>query len=453
MKNAQADLASRLDQTTNSPRAEARGEEALYRKIARRILPILMLCYVVAYLDRVNIGFAKLQMIEDLALDNAVYAMGASIFFWGYMLFEVPSNILLHRLGARVWITRIMISWGIASGAIAFTAPLANLFGIQNATMFYVLRFLLGVCEAGFFPGVVLYVNQWFPTHRQSRVFSMFLAALPVSLILGGPLSGWLLRSTQGMHGFDGWQWLLVLEAVPAVVMGLVVWFGLASNAETAKWLSPSEKQVVRANLTRNAVHTSHRFSAALRDVRLWLLMGILLTFNTGFYGLSFWLPTIIQNSGVRDPLHIGLLSAIPYIAGGAAMFFNARHSMRTGERQLHTALPALVGGIGLILSAVFATSVPVSMVFLTIAAAGILGMMPVFWTLPGTILSGAAAAAGIALINSVGSLSGIAGSFISSAAQSLTGDINNGTYALGISLLAAAGLAMLLPKWTFQQT
>lgn len=448
MKHAQSDLASGL---AAAARTEG-SEDALYRKIGRRIIPILMLCYVVAYLDRVNIGFAKLQMMEDLSLDNTVYAMGASIFFWGYMLFEVPSNILLHRLGARVWITRIMITWGIASGAIAFTAPLANLFGVQNATMFYILRFFLGICEAGFFPGVVLYVNQWFPTRRQGRVFSTFLAALPVSLILGGPLSGWLLRSTHGLHDFDGWQWLLVLEAAPAVIMGLVVWFGLASNAETAAWLSPAEKQTVQANLTRNAVQTSHRFSAALRDVRLWLLMGILLTFNTGFYGLSFWLPTIIQNSGVQDPLHIGLLSAIPYIAGGAAMFFNARHSARTGERQFHTAVPALIGGLGLILSAFFASSVPLSLVFLTVAAAGILGMMPVFWTLPGTILSGAAAAAGIALINSIGSLSGIAGSFISSTAQSLTGDINNGTYVLGLSLLVAAGLAMLLPRKTFQE-
>ncbi len=452
MKNAQSGLNADLPQTAAPARAPG-DEDALYRKIGRRIIPILMLCYVVAYLDRVNIGFAKLQMVEDLALDNAVYAMGASIFFWGYMLFEVPSNILLHRLGARVWITRIMITWGIASGAIAFTAPLASLFGVQNATMFYILRFLLGICEAGFFPGVVLYVNQWFPTKRQSRVFSTFLAALPVSLILGGPISGWLLRGTHGWHGFGGWQWLLVLEAAPAVIMGLVVWFGLASNAETATWLSPEEKQAVRANLARNAAHTSHRVSAALRDVRLWLLMGILLTFNTGFYGLSFWLPTIIQNSGVQDPLHIGLLSAIPYIAGGIAMYFNAKHSARTGERQFHTAIPAFIGGLGLILSATFASSVPASMIFLTVAAGGILGMMPVFWTLPGTILSGAAAAAGIALINSVGSLSGIAGSFVSSSAQSLTGDINNGTYVLGLSLLIAGGLAMLLPRKTFQES
>ncbi|WP_447920282.1 MFS transporter [Achromobacter aegrifaciens] len=452
MKNAQSGLSSNL-QPAAGPAPIEDADDALYRKIGRRIIPILMLCYVVAYLDRVNIGFAKLQMIEDLGLDNAVYAMGASIFFWGYMLFEVPSNILLHRLGARVWITRIMITWGIASGAIAFTAPLASLFGVQNSTMFYILRFLLGICEAGFFPGVVLYVNQWFPIKRQSRVFSIFLAALPVSLILGGPLSGWLLRSTHGLHSFGGWQWLLVLEAAPAVLMGLVVWFALASSAETASWLSPAEKQAVQANLARNTEHKSHRFSAALRDVRLWLLMGILLTFNTGFYGLSFWLPTIIQNSGVQDPLHIGLLSAIPYIAGGLAMFFNARHSARTGERQLHTAIPALIGGVGLILSAMFASSVPASMTFLTIAAAGILGMMPVFWTLPGTILSGAAAAAGIALINSIGSLSGVAGSFISSIAQNVTGDINNGTYVLGFSLLVAAGLAMLLPRKTFQES
>lgn len=223
--------------------------DSIYKKIAWRTVPLLMLCYIVAYLDRVNIGFAKLQMSGDLNLDDAAFALGASIFFWGYMLFEFPSNLLLQRLGARFWIARIMVSWGIVSAMIAFTGPIASFLGIQNATVFYTLRLLLGICEAGFFPGVVLYVNQWFPVHRQGRIFAGFLLALPTSLIIGSPLSGALLHVSHGWMGLQGWQWMIVIEAVPALILGVVVWMRLSSTPETASFLTNREREIVLSDL------------------------------------------------------------------------------------------------------------------------------------------------------------------------------------------------------------
>ena len=345
-------------------------EDRTYRKVIWRILPVLLLCYMAAYLDRVNIGFAKLDMLNELQFSNTVYALGASMFFWGYFLFEVPSNLLLHRFGARFWIARIMLSWAVISMAVAYTVPLAAFFHLESSTMFYVLRFLLGICEAGFFPGVILYLNYWFPTHRQSRVMSGFLLALPVSLTLGGILSGWLMNSMQGVHGLSGWQWMLLIEGI----------------------------------------------------------------------------PSIIKSTGITNSLHIGLLTAIPYSVAVVAMLLNARHSNRTGERRLHAAIPAFIGGVGLILSAFFADNLVLSVLFLSVSASGILSLMPIFWTLPGTVLSGVAAAAGIGMINAIGNLSGFTGSMITAVAETLTGNINNGTYVLALCLLVSGGLILAIP-------
>ncbi|AJY10333.1 MFS transporter [Burkholderia dolosa] len=422
-------------------------EERLYRKVLRRVLPLLLLCYVVAYLDRVNVGFAKLQMLDSLGLSDTVYAVGASIFFWGYFLFEIPSNLLLHRYGARFWIARIMVSWGIVSSSLAFIAPMSRFFHVEPSTMFYILRFLLGACEAGFFPGVILYMNYWFPARRQSTAMSGFLIAIPVSLTLGGIVSGWLMENTHGMLGLGGWQWMLLLEGIPSIVVAFIVLACLGDGIASAKWLSPAEKAVLQRNLDQEATKKTHSIAAAFRNPRVWLLTFILLTFNTGFYGLAFWLPSIIRASGVQSPLSIGLLTAIPYLSAVAAMIWNARHSRKTGERRLHAAIPAGIGGIGLMLSAFFASNVPLSILFLTISTCAILGLMPIYWTFPGQILSGTAAAAGIALINSIGNLSGFTGSMITNVAKNLTGNINNGTYALGACLLVSCALILAIPK------
>ncbi len=435
-----------MDHQVVDPVRDQAFEDRTYRKVIVRILPVLLLCYMAAYLDRVNIGFAKLSMLEDLQFSNTVYALGASVFFWGYFLFEVPSNLLLHRYGARFWIARIMLSWAIVSMAVAFTQPLASFFHVESSTMFYVLRFLLGICEAGFFPGVILYLNYWFPTHRQSRVMSGFLMALPVSLTLGGILSGWLMTSMDGWHGMAGWQWMLLIEGVPSLVMAAIVFGCLCDNIDKAAWLSQQEKELLKANLQQDAHGKVSRLKDAFFSPRVWLLVFILLTFNTGFYGLAFWMPSIIKSAGVTSSLEIGLLTAIPYGVAVMAMFLNARHSNRTGERRLHAAIPAFIGGCGLILSAAFAHDVVLSIVFLTVAASGVLSLMPIFWTLPGTVLSGVAAAAGIGMINAFGNLSGFTGSMITAVAENLTGDINNGTYVLGLCLFFSGALVMAIP-------
>ncbi|WP_297832693.1 MFS transporter [Pseudomonas sp.] len=432
---------------TQSDTAIISAEDRTYRKVILRILPVLLLCYMAAYLDRVNIGFAKLDMLNDLQFSNTVYALGASIFFWGYFLFEVPSNLLMHRFGARFWIARIMWSWALVSVAVAFTVPLAKFFHLESSTMFYVLRFLLGICEAGFFPGVILYLNYWFPTHRQSRVMSGFLMAMPISLTLGGVLSGWLMNSMQGVHGMAGWQWMLIIEGIPSLIMGAVVLCCLADNIDSAKWLSASEKTMLKANLQTDNTGKASSLRDVFLNPRVWLLVLILLTFNTGFYGLAFWMPSIIKSAGISNSLHIGLLTAIPYTVAVIAMTLNARHSNRTGERRMHAAIPAFIGGVGLILSAYFAANLTLSVLFLSVAASGILSLMPIFWTLPGTVLSGVAAAAGIGMINAIGNLSGFTGSMITAVAENLTGNINNGTYVLAVCLLVSGGLILTIPK------
>jgi MFS family permease len=436
-----------LSQAAAAPTVADEAEEQLYRKVLRRILPLLLLCYVVAYLDRVNVGFAKLQMLDALGLSDGVYAVGASIFFWGYFFFEIPSNLLLHRYGARFWIARIMVTWGIVSSSLAFVAPLAHFFHVEASTMFYILRFLLGVCEAGFFPGIILYMNYWFPARRQSTAMSGFLIAIPVSLTLGGIVSGWLMENTHGLFGMGGWQWMLLLEGVPSILVAVIVLLTMGDGIVSAKWLTAAEKVRLQRNLEQESTQKAHSMAAGLKSPQVWLLTFILLTFNTGFYGLAFWLPSIIRASGVTSPLHIGLLTAIPYLSAVAAMIWNASHSRKTGERRLHAAIPAFIGGVGLMLSAFFAHNVPLSIVFLTISTCAILGLMPIYWTFPGQILSGTAAAAGIALINSVGNLSGFTGSMITSVAKDLTGDINNGTYALGACLLVSCVLILSIPK------
>jgi MFS family permease len=426
---------------------QASFEDRTYRKVILRILPVLLLCYMAAYLDRVNIGFAKLDMLNDLQFSNTIYALGASIFFWGYFLFEVPSNLLLHRFGARFWIARIMLSWAIVSMAVAFTVPLAKFFHIESETMFYVLRFLLGICEAGFFPGVILYLNYWFPTRRQSRVMSGFLMAMPISLTLGGVISGWLMTKMQGVQGMAGWQWLLVIEGIPSVIMAFVVLAFMANNIDAAKWLSPEEKAMLKANLQTDSKGKASNLREVFFNGRVWLLVLILLTFNTGFYGLAFWMPSIIKSAGISNPLDIGLLTAIPYGIAVIAMTLNARHSNKTGERRLHAAIPAIIGGIGLMLSAYFANNVVLSIIFLSVSASGVLSLMPIYWTLPGTVLSGVAAAAGIGMINAIGNLSGFTGSMITAVAENLTGNINNGTYVLGACLFVSAALILSIPR------
>ncbi|MGI4812198.1 MAG: MFS transporter [Janthinobacterium lividum] len=422
-------------------------EDSAYKKICLRIIPILFVCYLIAYLDRINISFAKLEMLADTGLGNTAYAVGASLFFWSYMVLEVPSNIILKKVGARVWIARIMVTWGIVSILTMFVNPLAQFFHVSTTTVFYTLRVLLGACEAGFLPGVFFYLSNWCPASKQSRVFAAFLMSLPISLVLGGPLSGWILQHSEGLGLYRGWQWLFFFEGAPSVIVGLVVWFLLPNNIETAKWLTAGEKQALSHALASESSSKTGSVLAAIKDFRVWMLILIIVALNIGFYGLSFWLPSIIHQAGITNTFTIGLLSAIPWLFSVPCMLINAAHSNRTGERRWHAAGPALLSGVAFILSAMVSHNFPLALGLLSVAVGAMLAAFPVYWTFPNQLLTGAAAAAGLALINSIGALAGVAGAMTSMVAEKVTGDMNNGTYVFGICLLIGGLLILAIPR------
>jgi len=398
-------------------------EEATYRKVAWRLSPLLLICYVVAYLDRVNVGFAKLQMAADLQLSDAVYGFGAGIFFFGYFIFEIPSNVILHRVGARVWIARIMISWGIISALTMF---------ITTPTMFYVMRFLLGAAEAGFFPGIILYLTYWFPARRRGRMTTLFMTAIALSGLIGGPISGWIMKTFDGVHGWHGWQWLLLLEGIPSIIVGFFVFALLDDRIAKAKWLTQEERELLERNIVAdNVAKEDHSLGKILSSPKVWLMSLIYFSFVMGLYGVSFWLPTIIKSMGVSDALQVGLLSAIPYGAAVIGMLYAARSADRTGERRWHIAIPAFIGAIGLVLSVVWSSNTTLAMIGLTLATMGILTTLPLFWSLPTAFLAGTGAAAGIAMINSLGNLAGFLSPYLVGWLKQVTASTASGMYML----------------------
>ncbi|QHI98426.1 MFS transporter [Xylophilus rhododendri] len=403
--------------------------DAIYRRVHLRLLPLLFICYIAAYLDRVNVGFAKLQMQASLGFSDSVYGLGAGIFFIGYFLFEVPSNLWLHRVGARRWIARIMVSWGLLSVGTMF---------VNSPMSFYVLRFLLGAAEAGFFPGVILYLTYWYPAERRSRATSLFLSALAFAGILGGPSAGWILHNLQGVRGWQGWQWLFLLQGLPSVVLGLVVWRCLDDRVEEARWLSEAERRVVAADIARDAKGKLHPgLKSILLMPRVWLLALIYFALVAGVYCLSFWSPSLIAAAGVKDVLQVGLLSAVPWLAGLPAMFLAARSADRRGRLPLHCALAAAIGAAGLGFSVIFDDHAVWALVGLTVATMGVMASLPVFWGLPTALMGGEAAAAGIALINSFGNLSGF-------CAPMLVGLIKERTQASAPGVICCAFVLLL---------
>ena len=422
--------------------------DPLYRKVAWRVLPLLLLGYIIAYLDRVNVGFAKLAMLSDLGMSDAAYGLGAGIFFIGYFIFEVPSNLMLHRVGAKLWIARIMITWGLVSSLMAFTGPIAQLLGISNEMAFYGLRFLLGVCEAGFFPGVILYLTYWFPSALHSRMMAIVILGNPVSFIFGGPLSGAIMHYMGGSGLLAGWQWMFVIEAIPAVVIGVVVLCLLDNGIQDAKWLNVQEK----AELTRRlAVDASEKVSVPFKRLFalpiIWLLTAIYVLLMLGNYGINFWVPTIIKNAGVASVLDIGLITAIPYVFGAVTMVWVTRQAQRTGNQRAYGALMSVLAGIGLILCAAFPQQLLLMILGVAFAVGGSLSAIALFWGLPGAFLQGAAAAAGIALINSFGNLGGFAGPYLLGLLTTLFGSAQVGLMLLGGCLLVCAALMLWVTR------
>lgn len=398
-----------------------------------------MTCYVAAYLDRVNIGFARLQMLGDLRFSETVYGLGAGMFFIGYFLFEVPSNLILHRVGARLWIGRIMISWGIVSMLFMFTT---------TPLMFYALRFALGIAEAGFFPGIILYLTYWYPSERRARIIALFMAAIPIAGICGGPLSGWIMQSAEGVHGWRGWQWLFLLEALPALAIGVVSMFYLDNGIRSARWLSEAEKVALETGLAQDRAHLVEHGSlgAVFADRRLWLMCVIYFACVMGQYGLTFWMPALIQTAGVRGALHIGLLTAVPYSGAVVAMVLIGRSADRRRERRWHTALPMMVGALGLTSSALAGGHTVAAITCLTVAAAGVMTCAPLFWSLPTAVLGGAGAAAGIAAINSIGNLAGFVSPYVVGWLKDLTASTAAGMYAVSAVLVAGALAVLTIP-------
>ncbi|WP_434033071.1 MFS transporter [Cupriavidus sp. a3] len=417
---------------------DAAFEDATYRKVSWRLVPFLLMCYVVAYLDRVNVGFAKLQMLSDLKFSDTIYGLGAGIFFIGYFLFEVPSNVIMHKVGARVWIARIMITWGAISAAMMF---------VTTPTMFYVLRFLLGIAEAGFFPGIILYLTYWYPANRRGRTTAYFMTAIALSGVIGGPLSGWIMQSFDGHNGWAGWQWMFLLEGVPSILVGLWVLAYLDDRIARAKWLTAEEKSLLESNIANeDAQKEDPPIRTVLFSPRVWLMSAIYFCFVMGLYGVSFWLPTIIKQTGVKSALDIGLLTAIPYGCAVVGMVLVAYSADRSGERRWHIAVPALLGALGLLLSVQWASDTTLAMLALTLATIGILATLPLFWSLPTAFLAGTGAAAGIALINSLGNLAGFLSPYAVGWLKDLTSSTNSGMYLLTACLVVGAALTLSVP-------
>jgi MFS transporter, ACS family, tartrate transporter len=413
-------------------------ETAILSHLTWRLIPFLFLLYIVAYLDRINVGFAALQMQEQLKFSDRVYGLGAGMFFAGYFLFQVPSNLVLHRVGARRWIALLMIVWGVISSSMA---------AVATPKGFYILRFLLGSAEAGFFPGMILYLKSWFPETARARAVALFMTAGPLSGVLGGPISGALL-SFHLRGGLPGWQWLFLLEGLPAVVLGAVVYFHLADRPGAAKWLSEEQRAWLdrRLESEKSDVPAGSRVDAlaAFGIVKIWLLAFIYFGLNTCSYGISLWLPTLIHSWSSAGNLFIGMVSTIPYLAAAVAMVFFGKHSDRTGERRWHVAVAAFTGAAALIFAA-SASSLVAVVAAISVAMLSVSSMVGPFWALPTKFLQGTSAAAGIALINSIGNLGGFFGPYMIGSVRNSTGSFRGGFLIAGATLALCGCVAPLV--------
>ena len=418
------------------------SEADLYSKLTRRLIPFMFLLYIVSYLDRINVGFAALQLNAALNFDPAVFGLGAGIFFIGYFIFEIPSNLIMQRVGARVWIARILVTWGVISSAMMF---------VTGPFTFYILRFLLGLAEAGFFPGMILYLTYWFPVEARGRAVSRFMTATAIAGVIGGPVSGLLLKMDR-VGGLAGWQWLFLMEGLPAVVLGFVTLAYLPNGPKAATWLNGEEKEWIEAKLAAEHAHVLQHghvsLGGAIGSSRVWTLSFIYFSVIISFYGISLWLPQIVRSFSGMSDLMVGFTSAIPYLAATIGMIIIGRNSDSRGERRKHVAVSALVGTVGLT-AAAFLKAPAAELAALAVAAVGIWGTLGPFWAMSSRILTGTAAAAGIALINSIGNLGGFAGPYHIGVVRSRTNSFTGALIVLAVFPLVGAIVTLRLNSRT----
>lgn len=429
----------------NGATAASKFEEDTYRTVTKHLMPLLFACYILSYIDRVNVGFAKLQMQQDLHMSDTIYGTAAGIFCIGYFFFEVPANILLQKVGARFWLSSITMLWGLVSASTLF---------VRTPGTFYLVRFLLGVVESGFFPGVILYLTFWYTRRRRAKMIAVFMTAIPLSGVLSGAVSGWILSRMANFGGLRGWQWLYLCEGLPSLLVGVVAMRLLKNGPRQAHWLSDEQKKLIEGDLfeeeeiKRQEGRTSHRFRDAFRSQAVWVLSLVFFGFAMANYGISFWMPQMISDAVTKDPLSIGLLSMIPWGFGAISMVVVGRHSDASGERRWHIAVAATVGGIAFGVSAIPGIPGALSLVALTLATGGVLAAIATFWSLPMEFLSSTAAAAGIAVINSVGNLSGYLSPFVA-------GRIRDTTHSMAPALLVFSGscilAALIVPTLKFR--
>ncbi|AQH03996.1 MFS transporter (plasmid) [Burkholderia sp. KK1] len=420
------------------------AEDAVFRKISARVMPLVLIAYVFAFLDRINIGYAQLQMKQDLAFSDAVYGLGAGIFFVTYLLFEVPSNLLLEKIGARLTFLRIMVLWGLTSAATAF---------VSAPWQFYAIRLMLGVFEAGFFPGIILYLTYWYPSQRRGRVTGLFLFGMPITGVLGGPLSGMIMSGMEGFGGMHGWQWLFIVEGLPTVLLGFMLYRMLPNKPGDAAWLSQAEKETVRAAMTadhkHDAAHGGHgKLLAALADPMTYVLAFVYFCAACAVYTVTFWLPTMIKGIGIADVSTIGWFTAVPYFFGALGVLVISRSSDRFGERRWHVGGTLAIGAIALASTSFAGAGVGPVMTLLCIASFFIFGGGSLFWSIPPTYLGRDAAAAGIAVISSLGILGGFVSPTVIGWIKGATGSIQTGLLALtAVVLIGCLTVLIGLPK------
>ncbi len=417
--------------------------EGAYRKVTIHLIPFIFVCYLFNYLDRVNVGFAKLQMLDALKWSETIYGLGAGIFFVGYVLSGVPSNLLLHKLGARKVIGTLMVAWGTASALLMF---------VKTPEQFYILRFITGVFEAGFFPGIVLYFTSWFPASRRGRIMGLFMSAIPISGVLGSPLSGWMMEAFAGHGGMAGWQWMFLLQGVPTVLLGFLVYVLLNDGIAQAKWLNDEEKALLTAELEKDekqrpqTSQTADTFASVLKNKSVWLLGLIYFCIQMGVYAINFWLPTIVKGLGFQTPAMVGWVSAIPYFCASLFMIWIGRSGDARKERRWHLSGPLLMGLCGLMLATQAGGNVTIAMIGLSLATMGALAGLPMFWPLPTAFLSSAAAAGGLALINSLGQIAGFVSPFLVGWIKDATGGTTVALYLLSGILFVGAMLVLRMP-------